>query len=98
MITPLVEMLKLPKFDRMITSAIKFKSHDKILLVLSWTEIMTSSPLFQNTFFKKGWSNQFAVIIKLVSKFIIATFKGSKKVKRNSKFILKCNLYLYFLI
>ena len=54
MITPLVEMLKLPKFDRIITSAIKFKSRDKILLVLSWTEIMTSSPLFQNTFFKKG--------------------------------------------
>ena len=35
-------MLELPSFGHMTTSATKFESHDKILMVTSWTEIMTS--------------------------------------------------------
>ena len=38
------------------TSAIKFASPNNILLVASWTNIMASQPLFQNTY----------VLIKLV--------------------------------
>ena len=42
MITFLIEMLHLPNFGHMTTSIIWFQSLDKILLVTSWTEIMTS--------------------------------------------------------
>ena len=37
-------MLKLPNFDHMTTSTKQFDSRDKILLVTSLTEIMTSFP------------------------------------------------------
>ena len=47
MITSLIEMLQLTNSDHMTTSTISFESRDKILLVTSYTEIMTSSPLFQ---------------------------------------------------
>ena len=42
MITSLIEMLELPNFGHMTTSNKSFKSRDKILLVPSWTEVMTS--------------------------------------------------------
>ena len=42
MITSLIEMLELPKFGYMITSTVQFESRDKIFLITSWTEIMTS--------------------------------------------------------
>ena len=42
MITSLIEMLELPNFGHMKTSIIQFESGDKILLVTSWTNIMTS--------------------------------------------------------
>ena len=42
MITSVIEMVELPNFDHMNTSTISFESRDKILLVTSWTEIMTS--------------------------------------------------------
>ena len=35
-------MLELPNFAQMTTSVIQFESQDKILLVMSWTEIMIS--------------------------------------------------------
>ena len=41
MIIFLIEMLELPKFGPMTTSTILLESRDKILLVTSWTEIMT---------------------------------------------------------
>ena len=41
-ITSLIEMLELPNFGHMITTAIKLDSPDKIMLVMSWTEVMTS--------------------------------------------------------
>ena len=42
MITFLIEMLELPKFG-LITSTILLESRDKILLVTSWTDIVTES-------------------------------------------------------
>ena len=42
MIASLIEMLELPNFGHMTTYKIKCESRDKILLVRSWTEIMTS--------------------------------------------------------
>ena len=42
MITSLIEMLELPNFENMKRSTIQFESDDKILLVTSWTDIMTS--------------------------------------------------------
>ena len=35
-------MLELPNFAHMTTCTIQFESQDKILLVMSWTEIMIS--------------------------------------------------------
>ena len=40
----------------------------------------------------------FADIIKIATMFIKTTFKDSKKLKRIRNYVLKCNLYLYFLI
>ena len=42
MITTLIEMLDLQNFSRMTTSAIKFESRDKILLMMFLAKIMTS--------------------------------------------------------
>ena len=42
MITSLIAMLELPDFDHMTTYTMQFESRDKILLVASRTEIMTS--------------------------------------------------------
>ena len=41
-IISLIEMLELPNFGRLFASTIQLKSHGKILLETSWTEIMTS--------------------------------------------------------
>ena len=35
-------MLELPNFGRMSAYTIKFKSRNKILFVISWTEVMAS--------------------------------------------------------
>ena len=40
--TSLIEMLELPHLGRMTPSTIEFQSHDKILLITSWTVIMMS--------------------------------------------------------
>ena len=40
--TSLPEMLQLPNFGHMITSTVQFEPLDKILLLTSRTEIMTS--------------------------------------------------------
>ena len=40
----------------------------------------------------------FAEIIKVVTMFIKTIFKDSKKLKRIRNYVLKCNLYLHFLI
>ena len=92
-------MLELPNLGHMNTSTIQFESRDKILLMASWTETMTSQPLFQNTFhLRRPRVAFFANIIKIVTVFIETIFKGSKKVKWIRNYVSKCNLYLYFLI
>ena len=42
MITSLIEMLEPPNFGHMTTCTIEFESHDKILLVTSWTKAVAS--------------------------------------------------------
>ena len=92
-------MLELPNFGHMTTSKKSFESIHKILLAMPWIEIMTSQPLFQNTFIsRKPRVANFSDIIKLASLFINTTCKDSKKVKRIRNYVLKDNLYLYFLI
>ena len=99
MITPLMEMLELPNFGHMATSTIEIDSRSKILLETSWTEIVTSSSQFQNTFILRTLRvTNFADIIKATTMFIKKIFIDSKKVKRISNYVLKCDLYLYFLI
>ena len=40
----------------------------------------------------------FADIMKVITRFIKKMFKDSRKVKIIRNYILKCNVYLYFLI
>ena len=42
MITSFLEMLQLPNFGQITISTIQFESRDKILLLTSWAQIMTS--------------------------------------------------------
>ena len=49
-------------------------------------------------YFKKAWVAIFADIIKIITRFIKQIFKDSRKAKRIRNYVLKCNLYLYFLI
>ena len=49
-ITSPLEVLELPNVGHINTYKILFEPRDKILLVTSWTKIMTSWNLFQNTF------------------------------------------------
>ena len=42
MITFPIKMLQLPNFGQMTTSMTSFESPDKNLLMMSWTETMTS--------------------------------------------------------
>ena len=67
------------------------------MLVTSWTKTMTSEPSLQNVFIWPRVGN-FTNIIKIVPLFIKPTIRDSKKVKKIKNYVLKCNLYLYFLI
>ena len=40
----------------------------------------------------------FAHIIKIINRFIEQIYKDSRKAKTTKNYVLKCNLYLYFLI
>ena len=60
---------------------------------------MRSWPLFQNIFIlRRPRVAFFADIFKIVTMFIKTIFKDSGKVKRIKNYLLKCNIYLYFLI
>ena len=99
MITSLIEMLKLPNFDHMTISRMQFESRGKIMLVTSWTEIMTSQPLFQNVFIlRRPRVANFDDIIKIATMFVKKTFKDSKKVRGIRNYVLNKNLYLCFMI
>ena len=92
-------MIDLPNFGHIIKSTIWFESRDKVLLVTSWTEVLTSKPLFQNTIIlRKPRVVNLAGIIKITTMFIKTTIKDWKKVKIIRNYILKCSQYLYFLI
>ena len=79
MITFLMEMLEFSNFGRMTTSAIMFKSRDKILLMTSYQKLrITLIPR------RPGVTNS-ADIIKIEIMFIKATFKDSIKFKRIKK-------------
>ena len=97
MITSIIEMLELSNFDQMTTFTVQIESLDKILLLTSCTEIMTSKPLFQNTsILRKPRVAIDANIIKIVSMFTKTIFKNSKEVKKRN-YISKCNAYSVFL-
>ena len=102
MITFLTEMLELPNHGHMTASAIEFDSRKKMLLMMSWTDILTSYPLLQNFFvLERPRVVIFANIIKALIMFIKTIFKESKKLKRIGNYVSKCNLenaVLYFLI
>ena len=64
----------------------------------SQTEIMTSQPLFLNTFsLRSPRVAIFADIIKIVT-ILLKNLSRLKKVKRLRNNVSKYNLYLYFLI
>ena len=64
-------MLQLPNFGHMNAYTIWFESRDKILLVTSSTEIMTSWLLLQNiVIFRRPGVAIFADIIKIITRFI----------------------------
>ena len=61
---------------------------------MSWTEIMTSHPLYQNTFIlRRSAGANFAEIIKIVT--IEKTFKDSKEVERIRNQVFKWNLSVF---
>ena len=60
---------------------------------------MASLLLFQNTFIlRRPGVVIFANIIKIVTMFIKAITKDSRKVKRIRNYLSKSNLYVYFLM
>ena len=100
--TSLIEMLQLPNFGHINTSTYNLNNvikRDKIMLVISSTEILASQPLFRNTvILRRPGVGLFVDIIKIVTRFIKQIFKDLRKAKRIRNYVLKCNLYLYFLI
>ena len=68
-------------------------------LVTSQTEVMTSQPLFQNTFIlRKPRVANFDEIVKNSTIFTLRTFEDSKKVKISRIYALKCTPSLHSLI
>ena len=60
---------------------------------------MASKPLFQNTaILRQPGVAIFGDIIKIVTTFIKAIIKDSRKVKRIRNYVSKSNLYVYFLM
>ena len=83
-------MLELPNFRHMAKSTIQFESRNKTLLVTPWAEIITSKPLFENSFIlRKPSISIFADIIQIVTIFINPILKDSKSVKRVSNYVSK---------
>ena len=69
------------------------------MLLTPWTEIVTPSSLFRNSFIlRRPRIAIFLDIIKIVTMFIKTIFKDSKNVKRLRNYALKCNLYVNFFI
>ena len=92
-------MIELPNFGHMTTFTLQLESRDKILLVTSYTEIMTLKHFLQKAFilWRPGVA-MFADIIKIVTMFIKTILKDSRKIRAIRNYVFKWNLYLYFLI
>ena len=71
-------MLQLPKFGHMTTSAIKFESRDKILLVTLWTETDIINFISKNIYFTMPRVANFADTIKIATMFIKTTYRLKK--------------------
>ena len=66
---------------------------------MSSTEFMTSYTLFQNTvILRRPGVAIFVGIMKIITRFTKQIFRDSRKAKKIRNYVLKCNLYLYFLI
>ena len=67
----------------MNTSTIEFQSRDKILFLTTWAEIITSQPLFQNTFIlrRPGAVNYPDIKITIILKMkILCVFPDITKI------------------
>ena len=74
------------------------KSHDKILMMTSWSFIMMSFSLFQNrVIFKRAGRTSFANIIKIAVTLIKITFKDSVVIIRNPNYVLNLIFIFIFL-
>ena len=62
------------------------RNHDVITFISQYLDI------------RKPRVSIFVPIIKIITIFIKTIFKDSKTVKRTRNYVLKCHLYLYFLI
>ena len=89
MITSLIERLELPNIDHITTSTTQFQSREKILLVTSLAEIVTSSLLFQKNFNLRPTVAIFADIIKILTIFTKTIFKDSRNTETIRNFISK---------
>ena len=70
-----------------------------MLMVTSWTKIMTSKPLFQSPLIlRRPGVDIFADIIKIVSMFIKTITNDSRKTKIIRNYVSKSNLKVYFLM
>ena len=73
-------MLELLSLGHMTTFTLWFKPRDKVGLVTSWAEIVTSEPFFQNIFvLRRPGVAIFADIIKIMTMFIKKTPYRLKK-------------------
>ena len=99
MITSLLEMLELLNFIRF--NLIKYNLNH-ITNFCWWRheeELWFHKLYFIMSLFWEGLELPiFADIIKIAAMIIKKTFKDPKKVKRIRNYVLKCKLYLYFLI
>ena len=62
---------------------IKFESYDKVMLLATQKEIMTSYLFFQNKIILRNGISNFADIIKIVIKLIETTLKNSIIIKES---------------
>ena len=97
MITSLMEMHELPNLAFTTIFTVCFKSRDKILLVTPWTKIMTSQPLFQNTYILRRLEvGNFVDFIKITKTLIKTTYKDviiAERIRRNVSVQQKLLIY-----
>ena len=80
----------------MTTFITQSELHDKILLAMSWSAVMTSWSLFWNIFILRSLGEAyFPDIIKVITIFIKKIFEDSKKVKRIRNYVAKSNISVF---